>query len=153
MQNLFRRPSGVYVFRLTVPMHLRAVVGIREVLKSTGTSELSIAKMVAGSLAAQWLQYFVDADRLLAVAIPTSMSLQEILKIAHGHPALLADGHPFYRLTKTECLRVIVAKKEQTGRDKKPPRTRRRGKWTNEPIPASRRVPHSLNPDSSGRLE
>ncbi len=93
MQYLSRRPSGVYVFRLAVPSHLRHVFGKREVVATTGTRELSIAKMVAGSLASQWLQHFNESDRLLAVANPAAMHHQEILKIAQGHPMLLSGGH------------------------------------------------------------
>lgn len=50
MQNLFRRPSGIYVLRLAVPAPLRYIVGKREIVATTGTRELTIAKMVAGVL-------------------------------------------------------------------------------------------------------
>ncbi len=93
MQNLFRRPSGTYVLRLTVPVHLRAVIGKREIIVTTGTSELSIAKMVAGALATQWRQQFFESERLLSQSPTSPMPYQEILKIAQGHPTLLAGGH------------------------------------------------------------
>jgi integrase len=93
MQNLFRRPSGVYGFRLPVPAHLRPVIGKREVIITTGTTELTIAKLVASSLAAQWRQRFFESDRLLPMASFSPMPHQEILTIARGHPVLLAGGH------------------------------------------------------------
>ena len=93
MQNLFRRPSGSYVLRLTVPVHLRQVIGKREIIVTTGTSELCIAKMVAGALATQWRQRFFESERLLSLSTNRSMPYQEILKLAQGHPLLLAGGH------------------------------------------------------------
>ena len=36
VQKLFRRPSGVYVFPPTVPLHLRSIVGKREGLNTAG---------------------------------------------------------------------------------------------------------------------
>ncbi|WP_363260457.1 DUF6538 domain-containing protein [Rhodoferax sp.] len=35
MQNLFRRPSGIYVLRIVVPAQLRQVYRKREVIAST----------------------------------------------------------------------------------------------------------------------
>lgn len=93
MQNLFRRPSGIYVLRIVIPAQLRRVFGKREVVLSTGTRELTIAKMVAGTSAAQWRQRFFDAGRLMSLSSTSSMHHQEILKIAQGHPVLLGGGH------------------------------------------------------------
>ena len=93
MQNLFRRPSGVYVFRLAVPVHLRRVIGKREVVVTTGTRELPVAKIVGASLASQWLQHFFESDRLLSVTNTSTMPHEDLLKIAHGHPALLTGSH------------------------------------------------------------
>ena len=72
MQYLSRRPSGVYVFRLAVPSHLRHVFGKREVVVTTGTKELSIAKMVAGSLA-------VRAKNCSVLDLPGILSPQQAL--------------------------------------------------------------------------
>lgn len=93
MQNLFRRPSGIYVLRLTVPSHLRQVFGKREIVTTTGTTELTVAKMVAGALAAQWRQRIFEAGRLLSQSSISSMDHQEILRVARGHPSLLSGGH------------------------------------------------------------
>ena len=93
MQNLFRRPSGIYVLRIAVPAQLRPVFGKREVVATTGTRELTIAKIVAGAQAAQWRQRFFDAGRLMSLASTSTMDHQEILKIAQGHPVLLGGGH------------------------------------------------------------
>ena len=92
MQNLIRRSSGVYVFRLSVPRRLRHVIGKREVIVSTGTRELSVAKIVAASLASQWLQQFFESDRLLSATNTSTMPHDDLLKIAHGHPTLLTGS-------------------------------------------------------------
>lgn len=93
MQNIFRRPSGIYVLRLTVPAHLRPVIGRREIISTTGTRELTIAKMVASAQAAKWRQHFFESARLMAAALSHPMDHQELLTIAHGHPMLLSGGH------------------------------------------------------------
>jgi len=93
MQNLFRRPSGIYVLRITVPPQLRPVFGKREIVASTGTREWTIAKMVAGAQAARWRQRFFDSDRLMSLAKTLTMDHQEVLKLVQGHPVLLGDGH------------------------------------------------------------
>ncbi len=93
MLNLFRRPSGIYVFRIAVPIQLRPVFGKREVVASTGSSELTIAKIVAGAQAAQWRQRFFDSSRLMSMASKFKMDHKEILNLAQGHPILLGGGH------------------------------------------------------------
>ena len=67
MQSLFCRPSGIYVFRISVPVLLRPIFGRREVVATTGSSELTIAKIVAGTQAAQWHQRFFDSRRLMSL--------------------------------------------------------------------------------------
>jgi len=86
MQNLFRRPSGIYVLRIAVPAILRPVFGRREIVASTGTRELNLAKMVAGSQVAHWWQRFFDTMRLVSSSIPTQMNQDDILRIADGQP-------------------------------------------------------------------
>ena len=93
MQSLFRRPSGIYVFRISVPVLLRPIFGKREVVATTGTSELTIAKIVAGTQAAQWHQRFFDSRRLMSLLGTFTMDYQEILKLTQGHPMLLGGGH------------------------------------------------------------
>jgi len=46
MQNLFRRPSGIYVLRIVVPALLRHVYKKREVAASTGTRELALQRLL-----------------------------------------------------------------------------------------------------------
>lgn len=93
MQNLTRRPSGIYVFRLAVPIALRPIVGKLEIVASTGTRELGLAKIVAGAAATRWRQRFFDLSRLTAVSEIDSMDHHEILRIVTGSPALLVGGH------------------------------------------------------------
>lgn len=91
MQNLERRPSGIYVVRLTIPIHLRAVVGATVFVASTGTRSLDMAKLLACGLLAGWRRQLFELSRL---SLSGSLMTQEsILKIADGHPLLLAGGH------------------------------------------------------------
>jgi hypothetical protein len=99
MQGLFRRPSGVYFLRISVPISLRPIFEKREVIASTGTTELAIAKLVAGAEAAQWRQRFFDAGRLSSLAGTFMTNDQELIRIAQGHPTLHSGGH----LTVTEA--------------------------------------------------
>lgn len=93
MQNLTRRPSGIYCLRLAVPLTLRAVLGKREIIISTGTRETALAKIVAGAWATQWRQRFLDLSRLTCLAGIDSLDHHEILKIVGGSPALLVGGY------------------------------------------------------------
>ena len=45
--NLYRRSSGIYVLRITVPVRYRAQLGRREIHASTRTTDQSTAKAVA----------------------------------------------------------------------------------------------------------
>ena len=92
MQGLFRRPSGIYFLRISVPKLLRNIFGKCEVIDSTGTTELAIAKMVAGSQAAQWRQHFFNAGRLSSLASLLMTNDQELIRIAQGHPTRLLVG-------------------------------------------------------------
>ena len=103
MQDLFRRPSGIYVLRISIPSQLRQVFRKREVVLSTGTRELAIAKLVAGPQAAQWRQRIFDARRLIALTNTNSMNYQEILKINDGHPVLLGTGHLDLQQASVAC--------------------------------------------------
>jgi integrase len=91
MQNLERRPSGIYVARLTVPVRLRAVVGTTVFVASTGSRSLHVAKLVASELIAGWRRHLFEVERLSLFG--STMTQESILKIADGHPLLLAGGH------------------------------------------------------------
>jgi integrase len=91
MQNLERRPSGVYAVRLTIPTRLRAAVGATAFVASTGTRSLEVAKLLASELIAGWRRHLFELDRLSLSG--ASMTQESILKIADGHPLLLAGGH------------------------------------------------------------
>jgi hypothetical protein len=68
MLYLFRRPSGIYVLRIAVPVQLRSLFNKREIAATTGTRELTIAKIVASAQVAQWQQCFFDSSRLMSLA-------------------------------------------------------------------------------------
>jgi len=94
MQNLERRPNGIYVARLTVPARLRAVVGASVFIASTRSRNLVVAKLLAAELIAGWRRHLFELDRLsLLRSSRTSMTQQSILKIVEGHPLLLAGGY------------------------------------------------------------
>jgi integrase len=52
--NLYRRSSGIYVLRITVPARYRVQLGQREIHASTQTTDHSAAKAVALHLLARW---------------------------------------------------------------------------------------------------
>ena len=91
MENLQRRASGIYVTRLTVPVHLRQIVGKREFIASTGTQHWPVAKLVAAGLLAVWRQRLFDLERLALGTSP--MNDDSLLKIADGHPLLVGNGY------------------------------------------------------------
>ncbi len=84
MENLQRRASGTYIARLTVPERLRRVVGQREFIATTGTTHLSVAKLVAATLLARWRQQLFDLDRIALAG--HRMHHDTIVKIADGYP-------------------------------------------------------------------
>ncbi|RVT82465.1 site-specific integrase [Inhella crocodyli] len=87
MDGLQRRPSGIYVARLAVPEHLRKQVGQRELIRSTGTKELALAKIVAGQLLSSWRQQLFDLERM------ASSPEFDIDRALVGSPLLSAKGH------------------------------------------------------------
>lgn len=91
MQNLERRPSGIYVARLTIPNRLRTVVGATVFVASTGTRSLEVAKLLASELIAGWRRHLFELERLSLKG--SSMTQESIIKITDGHPLLLAGGH------------------------------------------------------------
>jgi integrase len=91
MQNLERRPSGIYVARLTIPSRLRSIVGSAVFIASTGTRHLPMAKLVAGELLAGWRRQLFDLERLALAS--TSMNENSIVRIADGHPLLRSPGY------------------------------------------------------------
>lgn len=92
MQNLYRRPSGIWVARLVVPGRARCLVGRREFVQSTGTQDLTVAKLVASVLLSRWRRYLYDVERLARRA-PMDNQHESILRIVDVSPALQGDGH------------------------------------------------------------
>jgi hypothetical protein len=84
LDGLVRRPSGVYVARLAVPLRLRGTVAKRELIASTGCRDLPLAKIVASEILAGWRRRLHDLDRLHA-----GMDLEQITV---GHPSLSGGG-------------------------------------------------------------
>jgi integrase len=91
MDNLLRRPSGIYVARLTVPARLRPIVGSREFVASTGTRSRTMAKLVACELLAAWRRRLWDIEQL---QLPSAlMNHQSILKLVDGSPTLQSGSY------------------------------------------------------------
>lgn len=59
---LYRRPSGIYVVRLAVPIRLRSEIGRTEVHVSTGLREPGAAKIAALKIQAEWRERFMTVD-------------------------------------------------------------------------------------------
>lgn len=92
MQNLQRRPSGIYVFRLVIPQALRASLGKNEVIISTGTRDLGVAKLLASAHAAKWRAQFFQATALQRSCATNLMNDAEITRLAEGSPVLHWGG-------------------------------------------------------------
>lgn len=64
--NLYRRSSGIYVLRITVPVRYRALIGQREIHASTRTTHLANARAIAARLLGKWyasLEEFRQVDK------------------------------------------------------------------------------------------
>lgn len=91
MDNLFRRPSGIYVARLIIPERLRTILGIREFVATTGTRSRTMAKLVASELLAKWRRQLWEIERL---QLPTVlMNYDNILKLVDGSPVLRTESY------------------------------------------------------------
>lgn len=60
--NLYRRPSGIYVLRITVPVRYRIQLGQREIHASTRTTDQGAAKAVACRLLDHWNTYVSELE-------------------------------------------------------------------------------------------
>ncbi|MCP1420604.1 integrase [Pseudomonas laurylsulfativorans] len=60
--NLYRRSSGIYVLRITVPVRYRVQLGQREIHASTQTTDHSAAKAVACRLLDHWNTYVSELE-------------------------------------------------------------------------------------------
>lgn len=114
--NLYRRPSGIYVLRITVPVRYRALIGQREIHASTRTTHLANAKAIATRLLEKWyasLEEFKQVDKekirgnapLLAGAGKISLALfcesfDVVLETVVPH--LLADNIPLYAFVDSQ---------------------------------------------------
>lgn len=81
--HIFRR-GGLWWARLVVPARLREAAGRREFIQSCRTHEVSIAKMVASVLVADWRQRLLRLE-----SVPMTI---DVLKLIEGSPALAGDG-------------------------------------------------------------
>lgn len=91
MQNLERRPSGIYVARLAIPIRLRAAIGATAFIASTGTRNLAMAKILANEQLATWRRQIFELERLSLEG--TAMNGDSIVKIADGHPILRSGSY------------------------------------------------------------
>ena len=61
--HLYRRPSGIYVVRICVPVRHRARIGRGELHISTGMRHIAEATVRSLSLVLDWKQRFQQLDR------------------------------------------------------------------------------------------
>ena len=78
--NLYRRSSGIYVLRITVPARYRAQLGQREIHASTQTTDHRAAKAVALHLLARWHSCMSE------------LNLVNETKVIEGSPLLTGAG-------------------------------------------------------------
>jgi integrase len=97
--NLYRRPSGIYVLRITIPARYRSKFLQREIHASTQTTELSGAKAVALRLLEQWHSCISGLDQLNET------------KVIEGSPLLAGAGfisiHDFCETFEVEQKLVL----------------------------------------------
>ncbi|EHX96002.1 site-specific integrase [Escherichia coli] len=114
--NLYRRSSGIYVLRITVPVRYRTLIGQREIHASTRTTRLANARTIAARLLAKWyasLEEFKQVDKekirgnapLLAGAGKISLALfceSFDVGLETVVPHLLADNIPLYAFVDSQ---------------------------------------------------
>ncbi|HDL7099331.1 TPA: site-specific integrase [Yersinia enterocolitica] len=114
--NLYRRPSGIYVLRITVPVRYRALIGQREIHASTRTTHLANARAIAARLLEKWyasLEEFRQVDKekirgnapLLTGAGKISLALfcdSFGVGVETVVQHLLADNVPLYALVSNQ---------------------------------------------------
>ncbi|MBV8123138.1 MAG: hypothetical protein JO370_03540, partial [Paucibacter sp.] len=99
MEGMLRRPSGVYVARLTVPVRHRDALGKRFFVKSTGTRVLSVARILVGLILAEWRQKFHELDQMTDTI--------DARRVVTGDAALLATRyHPIQQAAEVSGLSV-----------------------------------------------
>ncbi|NNA50289.1 tyrosine-type recombinase/integrase [Pseudomonas lactis] len=96
--NLYRRSSGIYVLRITVPTRYRVQLGQREIHTSTQTTDLSAAKAVALHLMARWHSCISELKKVNETKViegspllagPGLISIQDFCETFEVEPALV----------------------------------------------------------------
>jgi hypothetical protein len=72
--HIYRRPSGVYVIRVSVPERHRARVGRGEIHVSTQVRDYEQATITALSVVLEWKRRFLEFDRTLLPASAVTRS-------------------------------------------------------------------------------
>lgn len=132
--NLYRRSSGIYVLRITVPARYRVQLGQREIHTSTQTTDLSSAKAVASHLMARWHSCISELKKVNETKViegspllagPGLISIQDFCETFEVEPALVLgeilnhkipiacrlNAHPIYWVDDY----TIVDRQEDTG--------------------------------------
>jgi len=84
VEGFFRR-GGTWWARLVVPARLRVAAGRREYVKSTGTHDLAVGKVVASGLLAEWRRQLFNLER-------GRVNDEAILRLVDGSPSLNSPG-------------------------------------------------------------
>ncbi|MGK3128501.1 hypothetical protein ACCW76_04805 [Pantoea sp. C8B4] len=90
--NLYRRSSGIYVVRISIPLRFRRYAGQCEIHTSTGSYHLSDAKLLA-----VWHQVLIEYEQLdaltLNAAAPLTAGVGMISLAALSHAIELSSSH------------------------------------------------------------
>ncbi|WP_152668666.1 site-specific integrase [Comamonas sp. E6] len=81
MDQIYRRPSGIYAVRMYVPKRLQSIVGKTELHFSTGSRKPVVSKIIAADIRARW-------HRTLH-----QLSFMDSEKIKEALPELLSTGY------------------------------------------------------------
>lgn len=84
--NLYRRSSGIYVVRISIPQRFRRFAGQCEIHTSTSSNILSEAKLRAAKLLSVWHQVLIEYERL------DNRSLNESAPLVAGAGMITLSG-------------------------------------------------------------
>ena len=86
MASHLARRGGYWWVRLVVPDNLRVVAGRREFCRSTRTSDLGLAKVIAASIPARWRVKLFQWERGQVLD-------DDVLKVIDSAPAFTGAGY------------------------------------------------------------
>lgn len=106
MDQIYRRPSGIYAIRMYVPKYLQSIVGKAELHFSTGSRKPVVSKIIAADIRARWHRTlhqlsFMDSEKI-------KLALPELLSTGY---IALPDLASLLGSTITEISRMMCDRK------------------------------------------